>query len=576
MKHDESSKKSMSIQKSIFRRFFAILLFCSFMVAGLSYSISTGILRKRIVTSFSETVNYIGSNISAEVSYIERMMNYFFVDADVKGILSMKGLSDYERLKISERIENAIKNNLLIATFDYVNEVKLFDFEEAVYTFTYSIERGRLDETAIINLEQFQKLLDGESDLVFVQDEDCLLPAFRGGPYPPLLALRAIKNPTYSQTIGIVVLLINGEIFRKHLYNEAFSKDMELAVLDSDGSLLFGSERILEDVERSNASLIQYPINDTGWFLVASTRPLLLTEDIKVVIILSLAVVFSSLLFSFFMWKKLKKEIIIPINEVSVGMNMVVENNLVVVPESSAKGGEVAVLVENYNHMVCQLQQLIQQNINEALARKEMEYQALQMQINPHFVYNSLNTIRWMAIIHQADNIKEFSEKLSRLLRTITHNFGKPCTLRDELECIKDYLFIEQIAYGFHFTSEIECEDDSLLDIACLNFFLQPIIENSILHGLGTKEDPGYLKVTVSAARFNDEDVVEISIFDNGVGMDVSIGEGRRFTGIGLGNVSERLRRTYGPQYDLEVQSSLGEFTEVIIRIPRTVKETRI
>jgi len=174
-----------------------------------------------------------------------------------------------------------------------------------------------------------------------------------------------------------------------------------------------------------------------------------------------------------------------------------------------------------------------------------------------------------MAILQKADNIKEYSEKLSNLLRNIARQSGKKCTIRDEIEIVKDFIFIEKLAFGFGFEHEIECEEEDLLESKCISFLLQPIVENAVLHGLPNNREEAFLKITISREGKN----LLLSVFDNGDGMQGENLTKMNFSGIALSNIATRLEMEYGSAAGITFKSKENEFTEVIVTLPLEIEK---
>ncbi|QHQ62842.1 sensor histidine kinase [Anaerocolumna sedimenticola] len=215
---------------------------------------------------------------------------------------------------------------------------------------------------------------------------------------------------------------------------------------------------------------------------------------------------------------------------------------------------------------------------------KQMQYQTLQSQINPHFLYNTLDSIRGEALMEGNGSIAAMTERLSRFFRYCISNKGNIATIRDEINNIADYFYIQEYRFGdkFHLKTEVEEE--------CYNYkipqmTLQPIVENAIYHGLERKKDGG----TVSIQVFETEKNVKILLSDNGVGMDEETLEqiNKRLrssaeftikgyeesksnkTGIALKNVNDRIRLHYGSDYGITVHSTKYLGTDVNILIPK-------
>jgi len=225
------------------------------------------------------------------------------------------------------------------------------------------------------------------------------------------------------------------------------------------------------------------------------------------------------------------------------------------------------------NMMTREITQLMEKRIADETNKRDLEYRMLQSQINPHFLYNTLNSIKWMASIQNATGIAEMTTALSRLLKIISRDSRKMVPLRDELTILDDYLVIQKYRYGDSVALVRKVPDEALLDTLIPRFVLQPLIENAIFHGIEPK-GTGTITLEVKPEA---PDVL-VSVTDDGVGIKADTiaalqNSSRETQGIfrevGLHNVDERLRWAFGTQYGLSVASEEGKFTAITIKLPR-------
>ena len=213
---------------------------------------------------------------------------------------------------------------------------------------------------------------------------------------------------------------------------------------------------------------------------------------------------------------------------------------------------------------------LIDKN-NEA-NKKEKEYhiQALNAQINPHFMYNTLDTINWMAKDLKAKDISKMITSLSRILRYSISKKEDIVTLQEEINCIKNYLNIYEERYEKAFTSEFQIDDD-ILEYKTFKMLLQPLVENCLTHGFSREMKGGHIRI---AGKKEGEDAV-LRIIDNGEGMTrerIFYVLSQDSDRIGLSNINQRLKLLYGEKYGLVIESTPGEGTEIIIHFPPGVR----
>lgn len=232
---------------------------------------------------------------------------------------------------------------------------------------------------------------------------------------------------------------------------------------------------------------------------------------------------------------------------------------------------EVEQLSKRFNLMLRRIRELMDQNIREQEAKRKSELDVLQSQINPHFLYNTLNSVTRMAELGRNEEVVTTITSLSRFFRISLSKGNHIIPLRDELEHVKHYLIIQNIRFKNKFRYEIEAMED-ILDASTLKLILQPIVENAIHHGIEPSPEEGFIRIHAERV----EDCLVIVVSDNGVGMDkatlarLKAGKLRSESGSGVGvtNVQERISLYYGKPYGLHYESEPEEGTAVTITMP--------
>lgn len=238
---------------------------------------------------------------------------------------------------------------------------------------------------------------------------------------------------------------------------------------------------------------------------------------------------------------------------------------------------EVGQLAHGFNRMSDRIENLIKDVYHAELMRKEAQLQALHSQINPHFLYNTLDAMSALAIIERVPVLSQMSVMLADMFRYSISSGESMVPLREELEQVRRYFEINQVRYDYRFRLHISVPE-SLMETPIPKLTLQPLAENAIYHGLELRpDDKGFLAVT--AYLVNDGSQVVIEVFDNGISMPPDVLEALRAKlataakqpdaeHIGLANVQQRLQLQYGASYGIEVQSAEGKGTNVMIKLP--------
>lgn len=313
-------------------------------------------------------------------------------------------------------------------------------------------------------------------------------------------------------------------------------------------------------------------IPDTDWSVVTFVEESSLGRQFyQVGGILALIVTALMILFYFYS-RYFLNAIIAPVQEVCKGMERLDRNDLEVRLEPKGQL-ELQNLMTSFNEMVLSIRNMLRMT-EETLEKKHVaEMQALQSQINPHFIVNTLNSIRFMAQVAKFDGIRKMAEALVSIVSCSFRSNVSFYTVREELEMLETYVYLMRIRYsnGFEVRYDVEPE---CLDYRLPRLTLQPILENAITHGFDElTEELGQIEVSV----YRREEFLCLSVWDNGRGMtpeeiNLVLGERRRKkddnTSIGLENVQARVKLNFGESARLEIDSEPGAFTRVTLRLP--------
>ncbi len=233
---------------------------------------------------------------------------------------------------------------------------------------------------------------------------------------------------------------------------------------------------------------------------------------------------------------------------------------------------EIVALSNSFGHMVIRIQELMEKVRNEEITLRKTELNALQAQINPHFLYNTLDSIAWMCEVGRTEEAVEMVNALARLFRISISKGHELIKVEQELQHAECYLKIQKFRYKSQFSYRFQVQD-SCLEYLCNKITLQPLIENSIVHGLDMSEK-GEILIQV----YEDEQDIIMKVCDNGIGMtperckDILQKDVHQKGGIGIKNVNDRVKIYFGEQYGVTISSELDEGTEVEIRMPKILE----
>ncbi len=235
---------------------------------------------------------------------------------------------------------------------------------------------------------------------------------------------------------------------------------------------------------------------------------------------------------------------------------------------------ELGIIGRQINEMSSHVSVLMENRIRDEQEKMNLEIKMLQAQINPHFLYNTLDSIKWIATMQHSTGIVRVVSALSSLLKNMAKGFNEKVTVRQELDFLENYITIEKIRYIELFDVEITVEDPALYHAGIIKLTLQPLVENSIFSGIEPSGKPGLIQIHI----YSREQVLYIRVRDNGVGItqedidrmlkDTSRVTKHYMSGIGLPNVDRRIKLVYGQEYGLSIESQVGLYTCVTVSLP--------
>ena len=290
---------------------------------------------------------------------------------------------------------------------------------------------------------------------------------------------------------------------------------------------------------------------------------------VQVIILLFISCFIIGLLLSILISKKINK----PITRLLYSIKNISNGDFSHNPEIEGND-EIGIIGKGVNQMSSQIHTLLDTRVEVEKEKKDLEIKMLQAQINPHFLYNTLDSIRWIAMIQKNSGIVQVVTSLSSLLKNMAKGFNEKVTLEKELEFLNDYVIIEKIRYVELFDIDIQISDPALYKAKIVKLTLQPIVENAIFNGIEPSGHTGIIKISAYA----NNNILYISIRDNGIGIspeniDSILSKPERvksstMSGIGLPNVDRRFKLVYGEDYGIKIDSKVGEYTNITVSLP--------
>ena len=551
MKFKKTMKNSMLLQL-FFYYLIGNLLFILFLSSIFYYTSKYLIMNKEI--------EYTNKNVISTSRYItlyadklKNMINLLSVDADVRNFL-ISGNEDSKK-SIKKMIYSILGNNKGIKSITVIgkngnivssdknNDMKI---SENMMKEKWYVDAINNSDMPVFNPSRKDSASSMNSALWF------------------LSISRDIKN-SKGENLGVIVFDIKYEILERYLNSISFGKQIDNIIVDKNNNIIyykdvkcFADKKCLAKFSEKNKNkdtyLYETQIENTNWNLrsLANTNDLVtLKKNFShiVIIIFLVSLAFSSII-TFIVITKILKPLIKLENHMQ---NF--ENNLREFHLSEKTGYEIQNLVEHFNIMVEKIKYL-----------REYEIKALHSQINPHFLYNTLDTIIWMAEFEDNEKVISITKSLANYFRLSLSNGHEKIPLKDEIMHTKEYLFIQKQRYEDKLSYFFNIEDESLLSIEVPKIIIQPIVENSIYHGIKNLSGNGIITIDV----YRENSTINISVKDNGIGFEKAKQFKKSKTGgVGIKNVDKRIKFYYGKNYGVFInKDNKTEGAEVIIKIP--------
>ena len=548
MKFKKSMKNSMLLQ-IIFYYLIGNFLFILFL-SSIFYYTSKYIIMNKEIEYTNENVTSTARYITLYIDKHRNIINLLAVDADIKGFLTT-GNKNY-RQNIDKMISLILNNNTGIKNITVIGKNGNIVSSDKVNNMNISTnmmkEKWYIDAINNSDMPVFNPIRKNSATM--------------NSDFWFLSISHDIKNEN-NENLGVIVFDIKYEILEKYLNTLAFGKQSDSIIVDENDNIIyykdvncFINKKCLEKFSEKNLKsrdmyLSTIKIENTNWRLknLANMNDLITLKKNflhMVITIFLVSLVFSSVIAFIAITKFLR-----PLINLEKHMQES-ETTLSEFQPKEDTGYEINNLIEHFNAMIKKIKYL-----------REYEIKALHSQINPHFLYNTLDTIIWMAEFKDEKKVIAITKALANFFRISLSNGNEMILLKDEIKHVQEYLFIQKQRYEDKLSYSFNV-DETLLSVEVPKIILQPVVENSIYHGIKNIPGNGLIKIDV----YKKDDSINISVKDNGIGFKKSKNfKKNKIGGVGIQNVDKRIKFYYGKKYGIFI-SKPNEGAEVIIKIP--------
>ncbi len=581
--------KMTQIKTKMIMTFSLIIIVCLMLSFFSAFYITSRVVKESNSRYTTQIISQINTNLDYYLEYMENVSNLATINPDVRRFMS-NDLSQDELDNVKQSIFDYF--SVILKSRKDIRNIVLFNANGEVLL---NQEGKTLNpHSDYQNSDWYQNAVSAKGSTVFTTSH---VQNIIYDQYPWVVSLsRAIYDYKENKLLGVVLIDLSYDVITDLCESIDMGKRGYLYILDKEANMVYHpalqliysglrtepKDEILQSEQRtiiagkgSDKKIYTiFEMPTTRWKIVAVSyeNEILKDKELIEAMFILMGVLFTVIAtaLSIFFSLKLTR----PLQRLEKNMKKVREGNFDIhLPIESTD--ETGRLSETFNSMVDKIKQLMQDSIDDQKQKRRLELKALQSQINPHFLYNTLDSIIWMAEDGQVDDVVEMTSALSKLFRTSISKGDEIISFREELENISSYLTIQQIRYKDKLNYSIEVSDD-LMQYKVLKLILQPLVENAIYHGIKQAQEPG--KITVKAFEAGGNLIVEIT--DNGAGMEPQVLEriltdnpikaenSRKSSGIGTSNVNQRIKLAFGEQYGLLYESTLGQGTTVVVTLP--------
>ena len=561
---------SLGLREKIQFLFICTMIVCILFCSGIFYLIVENQMQQSIADKEISNRTAISNNLDSTMKSINSISRLTMLRSTVRTFLLAESNS-------TPRTRNALQEiHDILNTFNLSCNVVILRMDGQYLNtgpgITY-VNTGKIFET-----EWLDEVMAQKGNYVIKADTR---DAFRSNIGEMVSFVRVINDINTQKPIGILAINLPSRFFEQ-AFEGLSGETSHFALYDTSGRLIckdnestffsLNPENLLQNTREETDKLFYKSIFtcDTlgdSHFILASRLEVRILDGLPAKLLVALII--GAFILLAFMWlinTYIAKNVIYPIQRLVDSMAEV-QNGWLHRVSMNVNDDEIGLLKNSYNAMLIEINQLIEELLQKEKTLRMAELDALQEQMKPHFLYNTLDMIRYMALENRTDEVYNMLETLGNFYRRFLSKGSTDLSLGEEIEIVKSYLTLQRTRFEDIFTDEYEIEE-GLSSIRVSRLILQPLVENSIYHGIRPKGEHGVIRVTVK----RQEDFLFLSVYDNGIGMSAHQREllfsGKDSRSFGFQGTIERIRYYYKTEDVFEIHSTEGEYCEIILKLP--------
>ncbi|NOU76715.1 HAMP domain-containing protein [Paenibacillus sp. LMG 31458] len=576
-----------SIQSTIAVAFSCLIVVTITVIAYMSYHLSTDAVKKNSRDYTYQLMGQVSSNMDSYINYMDNISRMVLSNYDIKEyLLKQVYLGAIGKEDLKQKI--SFQLNTVLNTRKDISSILIFGTNGEIIPYNENIKLN--PQVDLAEQSWYKKAIEAKGKVVISSShvQNMIL-----NDYNSVISLsRELSSDVGDEKLGVLLVDLNYSVINDICNKIKLGNRGYVFIVDANGNIVYHPEQqminnnqkieLISEVMRTPGSNFvtsegknsrMYTIKtsqSTGWKIVGVTYVDELVSNKNELQMYTFFGGIGFLIIVVLLSIILSLRISRPIKNLESSMKEVEKGNFDI-QVNIQSSNEIGHLSNRFNRMTTEIKELMLQNVKEQELKRKSELQVLQAQINPHFLYNTLDSIIWMAETGKSKEVILMTASLAKLFRLSISKGQETLSIFNEIEHIKNYLTIQKMRYKSKLDFEINV-DKSILPYKVIKIILQPLVENAIYHGIRNNAGKGHIQIT----GIRKGNSVLLQVIDNGIGMtqeetqnmyhkDRTSAKG---SGIGVQNVDQRIKLHFGDQYGLHFESELGRGTTVNVWLP--------
>lgn len=566
---------SLRIKTKFILGMLLIILILVICIGNLTFYVSSELIKRNTIELTTELLNQYAENIDNKAEALRQIAfqaSKEIVESEI--YLNRKKYGKNIGVFVTRYLNDMVSQYR--SSNDYIEAICMTDNDDYYWWYKENEDRYYIDN---YDLEQVLVYLKGQGNSslwMSTQHNETIM------------FVSKMISPETLMSHGFIILFINKDYFLTLNDNkDSIINNEQIAILNEDSQVLvkdhiLGKEKVLKQIavqshgiysiqdEDVKYSAVSAKIKNENWKVISIISEAELLKNInklrRIIVFACIVISMAALIIAYIIAEGVTKNIRL----LEKNMRKVEDGDFNVRVKPSTYD-EVGLLTLRFNYMMKKINELINTLYIERIHKQEAEFEVLKAQINPHFLYNTLGSVKWLSRMQGQKKIEEMVDSLIYILRASIKG-DKYITIEDELYYVNKYIELQKVRFEDRFKVMFNVSDD-IKGCYSLQFILQPIVENAIYHGLEISKGNGLIKIN----GYRKEENIILEVIDNGVGMteeqhkNIIHTDNTKYSGlnsIGIANVNKRIKMYFGDPYGISIDSELGRGTSVFILLP--------